>query len=327
MNSFGRIFRISVFGESHGPCIGTVIDGCPPGINLSENDFLKDLERRKPFVAGTTPRKEEDTPLIKSGVFKGKTTGAPITIIIENKNAKPEEYKKIVFTPRPGHTDFVAHKKFSGFNDPRGSGHFSGRLTAALVCAGVVAKKIVEKKIEARVTEINGSSEFEKEIVIAMKEKDSVGGIIECRVKNVPVGLGEPFFDSVESLISHAVFSVPAVKGIEFGSGFACTRMKGSECNDKIINASGKTETNNAGGINGGITNGNELVFRVAVKPVSSISKSQKTVNMKTGNIQQIEVKGRHDVCIAVRAPVIIEAVTACVLADLMIIQRGEKNA
>ncbi len=323
MNAFGKLFRVSILGESHGECIGVLIDGCPAGLSLSAADFAMDLERRKSGAKGTTARKEEDIPLIKSGVFNGKTTGAPILILFENKDSDSGAYGKVMVTPRPGHADFVARRKFGGFNDYRGGGYFSGRLTAALVAAGVIAKKLLHVvKIDAKVLEVGGSKEIQKAVEVALKKGDSVGGIVECRVSGLPAGLGEPFFDSVESLISHAAFSIPAVKGIDFGAGFASAKMHGSECNDEIVNAEGKTRTNNAGGINGGITNGNELVFRIAVKPTASIAKAQHTVNLETGKMEEIIVGGRHDACIALRVPVVLEAASAIVLADLMLMEQ-----
>lgn len=322
MNTFGRIFRISILGESHGECIGVLIDGCLPGISLSVDDFTPDLARRRSGTKGTTPRKEADEPLIKSGVFEGKTTGAPILILFENKDVDSSSYIKN--TPRPGHADFVAHRKFGGFNDYRGGGHFSGRLTAGLVAAGVVAKKILAGiSIKAELIEVGGSKDISAQIDKAISEGDSVGGTIECSVTGLQVGLGEPFFDSVESLISHAVFSIPAVKGIEFGSGFNSVRMKGSEHNDAILDLSGRTATNNAGGLNGGITNGNELIFRVAVKPTSSVQKPGETVNLDSGLQGQISVRGRHDACIALRVPPVVEAVTAFVLTDLVLLSKA----
>ena len=324
MNSLGRIFRISIFGESHGTFVGVTIDGCPAGIELKENDFTSDLERRKAGAAGTTPRKEDDIPKIVSGVFNDKTTGAPITIVFENKNIKSTDYEKIKSTPRPGHADFVLHEKFNGFNDYRGGGHSSGRLTLALVTAGVVAKKILSTiNIEAALIEAGGNLNIQEAIQKAIKDQDSIGGIVECSVRNLPIGLGEPFFDSLESLISHAIFSIPAIKGIEFGSGFSSAKMKGSEHNDAIIDAEGHTKTNHAGGINGGITNGNELVFRVAVKPTSSTPQEQQTWNRETNSVESFLVKGRHDLCIALRVPVVVEAVTALVLADLLLIGKS----
>lgn len=325
MNSFGKNFRVQIFGQSHGEYVGIVIDGCPPGIEIAPEDFKEDIERRKPGAKGTTPRKEDDIPEIISGVFNGKSAGVPITILFKNNNTRSSDYEKLRAVPRPGHADFVANKKFGGFEDFRGGGHFSGRLTVAIVAAGVVAKKVIEslspdKKIEIHSTiiEIGGENDMEKGLQKAIDTKDSVGGIIECKVSNLPIGLGEPFFDSVESLISHAVFSIPAVKGIEFGAGFKAAKMFGLEHNDPIINTDGTTATNNAGGIVGGITNGNELVFRIVVKPTSSTPKEQKTLNIESGNVEPFSVKGRHDLCIALRVPVVLEAVTAMVLADLI---------
>ena len=323
MNSFGRLFKVSLFGESHGKGVGIVIDGCPPGIRISEDDFEKDLSRRRSGAKGTTPRKEADKPVILSGIYNGYTTGSPIAIIFENNNTRSRDYD-FVNKPRPGHADFVAHRKFKGFEDPRGGGHFSGRLTVNLVAAGVIAKKILgDVEINARILEVGGSKDIEKTIEEALKSGDSVGGLLECRVKGLPVGLGEPFFDSVEALLSHAVFSIPAVKAIEFGSGFQAAKMRGSEHNDDFINENGETETNYAAGINGGITNGNEIVFRIAVKPTSSISKPQNTFNFETGKREELQVKGRHDACIALRVPPVLEAVTAIVLADLLLLNNA----
>jgi chorismate synthase len=331
MNSFGRILRVHIFGESHGNFVGVNIDGCPPGIKITPDDFTDDLERRKPGAKGTTPRKEDDIPQLISGVFQETSTGAPLTILFTNSNTRSTDYEKQKAVPRPGHADFVAHEKFGGFEDYRGGGHFSGRLTVAVVAAGVIAKKIIasitnadssQKKVEikANILEIGGEQDIETGLQKAIDEKDSIGGIVECTVTNLPVGLGEPFFDSAESLISHAVFSIPAIKGIEFGAGFAAAKMFGSAHNDAIVDADGRTATNNAGGIVGGITNGNDIVFRVAVKPTSSTPKEQHTWNVETGNIEPFSVKGRHDLCIALRVPVILEAVTAIVLADLLMI-------
>lgn len=319
MNSFGSHFRISIFGESHGPLVGITIDGCQPGIPLAEEDFLDDIKRRQPGAMGTTPRVEKDEPRIVSGWFNGFTTGAPLTIVFENQNIKSGDYDHLRKQPRPGHADWVAMQKFKGFNDHRGGGHFSGRLTLALVAAGVVAKKAIDPvKITAALIEAGGMTDIQAALVKAEADNDSIGGIVECRATGLPVGLGEPFFNSVESLLAHAVFSIPATKGIEFGSGFSAARMKGSEHNDRIISVDGTTDTNNAGGINGGITNGNELVFRVAVKPTSSTSKPQQTLNTETGKVDELVIGGRHDRCIALRVPVVVEAVTAMVLADLL---------
>jgi chorismate synthase len=323
MNTFGRLFKISIFGESHGTCAGILIDGCPAGLELSTEDFAADLERRKSGKPGTTARREEDIPSIMTGLLNSRTTGAPILILLENKDTDSGPYEKIRMTPRPGHADFVAFRKFGGLNDYRGGGAFSGRLTAALVAAGVVAKKLLQPvRIEAQLLEAGGSTEIESAIEKAIRMRDSIGGIVECKMQGLPVGLGEPFFDSVESLLSHLIFSIPGVKGIEFGAGFACSRMSGSEYNDEIISMAGETRTNNAGGINGGITSGNEILFRVAVKPTSSISKVQRTIDLETGLQRELIVGGRHDTCIALRVPVIVEAAAAVVMADLMLVEQ-----
>lgn len=324
MNSIGRIFRIHIIGESHGECVGVIIDGCPAGLPIAVTDFEKDLERRKGGTQkGTTPRKEDDIPLIKTGVFNGKTTGAPITILFENNNTRSGDYEKQKAIPRPGHADFTAGVKYGGYEDYRGGGHFSGRLTVGLVAAGVIAKKLLQVTSPvAHILEIGGESDIEKGLQKAIDQKDSIGGIVECRVSGLPAGLGEHFFDSVESVLAHAVFSIPAIKGIEFGAGFSAARMFGSDHNDPILDATGKTGSNHAGGVVGGITNGNELVFRVAVKPTSSTPKEQTTWNRETEQLDTLSVKGRHDLCIALRVPVVLEAVTAVVLADLMLLEQ-----
>lgn len=328
MNSFGRIFRISIYGESHGPQVAVTIDGVRPGILLSEEDFYSDLERRKPGAKGTTTRMEEDKPMFLSGLFEGKTTGAPLTIAFTNKEVRSADYKQQLSIPRPGHADFVAKKKFSGFQDYRGGGHFSGRLTAALVAAGVVAKKqlasyLPQIKIEAQLIEAGGIADIEKAINEAINSGDSIGGVVECNVHHLPIGLGEPFFDSVESVVSHAIFSIPAIKGIEFGSGFSAALMKGSEHNDVMTDENGTLLTNHSGGVSGGITNGNPLIFRVAVKPTSSTPKQQQSYNMETGKMENFRIQGRHDLCIALRMPVVVEAVTAFSLLDLMHIHQA----
>jgi chorismate synthase len=324
MNSLGRLFRIHILGESHGPLVGVTIDGCPAGILLSADDFTTDLNRRRSGAAGTTPRVEADLPELATGVFKGHTTGAPITILFRNENTRSEDYNAVLSTPRPGHADFVLHERWAGYNDPRGGGHSSGRLTVAIVAAGVVAKKLLSAiTIEARLTEAGGSTDINAAIARAIEMQDSIGGVVSCQVTKLPVGLGEPFFDSLESLLAHAIFAIPAIKGIEFGAGFSAARMTGSEHNDAIINATGSTATNHAGGINGGLSNGNELVFRVAVKPTSSTPQVQKTWNRESDSVESFAVKGRHDLCIALRVPVVVEAVTAIILADLLAIRRG----
>ena len=323
MNSFGRIFKISIFGESHGKAVGIVIDGCPPGIALAEKDLEGDLARRKSGAKGTTARREDDKPIFLSGVHDGKTTGSPIGVMFLNADVISADYDIFRDVPRPGHANFVAKKKYDGFSDIRGGGHFSGRLTLGLVTAGVIAKKIIDPiHVKADLIEAGGKKNIDEAIQKAIKDNDSIGGIIECRSLNMPVGLGEPFFDSVESLISHLVFSIPGVKAVEFGSGFKAAAMTGIQHNDPIIAISGKTKTNHAGGINGGITNSNDLVFRIAVKPTASIPKTQHTMNTKMEKMVDLEVKGRHDLCIALRIPVIVEAATAVVLADLMMINK-----
>ncbi|HXR80707.1 MAG TPA: chorismate synthase, partial [Saprospiraceae bacterium] len=320
-----RIFRVHIFGESHGESVGIVIDGCPAGLSLTVEDLLPDLERRKGGKQkGTTPRQEADYPFFKSGLFNNKTTGAPITIIFENNNIRSSDYEKQRSIPRPGHADWVAHQKYGGNEDYRGGGHFSARLTTGLVAAGAIAKKIMGTGVSiiSAVTEIGGESDLEKGLQKAIDAKDSVGGIVECRVYGLPVGLGEPFFDSVESQLAHIAFAIPAVKGVEFGSGFAAARMFGSQHNDAIENMEGKTRTNHAGGIVGGITNGNELVFRIAIKPTASTPKEQNSLNWESGKLETFSIKGRHDLCVALRAPVILEAATAVALVDLFLLEQ-----
>ena len=320
MNSFGRIFRVSIFGESHGPQTGVTLDGVPEGIELSPADFAGDIARRASGKAGTTARKEEDVPEIISGVYDGHTTGAPLTIVFRNGNVDSADYPDFDRMPRPGHADYVASVKWDWANDPRGGGHFSGRLTLPVVAAGVVAKKVLDgMDFKAELVEMGGcadKSQWDGLLRKAAEEGDSLGGIIDCVVSGVPIGLGEPFWDSVESLISHAVFSIPGIRGIEFGDGFRASAMKGSEHNDPF-GPDGPVK-NGAGGINGGITNGADLHFRVAVKPTSSISKPQRTWNFEKEAPDTLRIKGRHDVCFALRTPVIVEAMTAIVLADLV---------
>lgn len=336
MNSFGENFRITIFGASHAPVIGITIEGVPTGLQLDPADFTEDILRRKSGRKGTTPRIEEDIPIIESGVSKRDdgvtiTSGEPLTIIFENKNIRPQDYASLKNIPRPGHADFTAYIKYSsnkgdfentGFT---GGGIFSGRMTLPLVGAGVVAKKIISPiEIKATLIEVGGIPTSDKEAIKALLEKtieegDSLGGIIECVCTNIPAGLGEPFFNSLESLISHAIFSIPGIRGIEFGDGFAASRMKGSQHNDPFIDRYGHTARNGAGGINGGISNGNPLVFRVAVKPTSSIRKTQTTFDFAEKVMTEISVSGRHDVCFALRVPPVVEAMTACVLADMLL--------
>ena len=348
MNTFGRKIRVSIFGESHGEAIGVVLDGVPAGLELSEEDFVKDIDRRRSGAKGTTPRKESDKPQIVSGVFEGHTTGAPLTILFRNENTKSQDYSLFAAMPRPGHADLTAALKWDDCQDPRGGGHFSGRLTLSVVAAGVVAKKIIAdatilddtpcNEISARIVELGGipaetpaqegdpclsdiQKTWQDAIDVAIKEGDSLGAVIECTVPDIDPGYGEPFWDSVESVLAHGVFSIPGVRGIEFGDGFKAAAMKGSQHNDPI-GADGRPVRNGAGGINGGITNGAPIVFRAAFKPTSSIRKAQETFNFATGKMDSLEVPGRHDVCFALRAPVVVEAVTAITLADLILISR-----
>lgn len=320
MNTFGTLFRTTIFGESHGGAVGVCIDGCPPGIAISKEELEEDLAKRKAGAKGTTPRKETDEPHIVSGVYNGFTTGAPITILFYNENTRSKDYDKLRAVPRPGHADFVAHHKYLGYTDPRGGGHFSGRITLGIVAAGVIAKKIIQPiKIEAKLLTVGGNANIEDAVNEAIRRNDSVGGLVECAATQLPIGLGEPFFGSVESVISQMMFSIPAIKAIEFGSGFKAATMYGSEHNDLILTPDGKTVSNHAGGINGGITNSNDIVFRVAVKPTSSISIPQKTINVVTGEIDELVIGGRHDSCIALRVPIIVENGLAIALADLFL--------
>lgn len=320
MNKFGEKLVLKIWGGSHEPRIGFELKSCPKNLSITSEDFEKDLSRRKPGLLGTTKRIENDQPIIISGIENNLTNGKTIKIEFTNSDIRKEDYQKFIDIPRPGHADFVAYKKYGKEINLSGGGFFSGRMTLLLVAAGVIAKKIVSDiNFKAELISVNGNKDIVSEVQKAVEENDSVGGIVECTISNVPIGLGEPFFNSVESKLSHLVFSIPGVKGIEFGSGFKCALMKGSEHNDVFINAKGLTKTNNAGGINGGLTNGNNIVFRVAIKPTSSISKTQKTFNFTTNQLEELTISGRHDTCIALRMPVIIEAVSALVLADFLI--------
>lgn len=333
MNSFGRLFRISIFGESHGEMVGVTLDGVPAGIPLNEESFAADLARRKSGKRGTTPRKESDAPHLVSGVFNGFTTGAPLTVVFYNKNTLSGDYRNLVTHPRPSHADWVAMQKYKGFADYRGGGHFSGRLTLGLVTAGVVAKLILntlfpqQVNIQSSLNEVGGCNDPEKfaEIIEqALRSQDSVGGIIECTATGLPAGIGEPFFDSVESVMSHLLYAIPAVKGVEFGLGFGSAKLRGSENNDPIAAPDGRTVTNHAGGIVGGITNGNPIVIRVAIKPTASISTPQITLNTETGTPEKLIIKGRHDACIAMRAGVVVEAAVAAALCDLALVAKSQ---
>jgi chorismate synthase len=336
MNSFGQFLKIEIYGESHGPAVGCILDGVPAGILLTEQDFMTDIKRRSPAEyadASATRRREKDIPEILSGVSDGHTTGAPVCVRFKNFDTAPEsdkEYSKYTEVPRPGHADYTACAKYNFFNDLRGGGAFSGRLSLPIVAAGVIAKKILFPARPMAVLTSIGTENLaiypdQKAVMDAIRRVidkaaeagDSVGGIVRCTCDNLKVGLGEPFFDSVESCISHLIFSIPGVRGIEFGAGFSSSRMKGSQCNDRFIDRAGHTSTNNCGGINGGITNGNQLVFNVAFKPTASITKPQRSFNFITEKMEVFSISGRHDVCFALRTPVIVEACCAIALADL----------
>ncbi len=323
MNRFGTRFRIALWGESHGPQIGVVLDGVPAGIALATEDFATDLTRRRSGPTGTTPRREADIPQLVSGIYRGRTTGAPLTIEFTNTDTCPQDYDATAGHDRPSHADRTAYEKFSGWNDPRGGGHFSGRLTLTLTAAGVVAKKMLPANVafSTDIVEIGGCTEperFDTLLHETAEAKDSVGGMVECRVQGVPAGLGDPYFDSAESVIAQLLFAIPGVKGVEFGSGFAGAQMRGSEHNDPIVDAAGHTATNHAGGIAGGLTNGNELVVRAAFKPTASIGRPQNTYNRMTEQVEPLILAGRHDVCIALRGAVVVEAAVAIALADLL---------
>ena len=351
MNTFGRKFRVTVFGESHGEAVGVVLDGVPAGLELCEADFEKDILRRKSGAKGTTPRLESDQPQILSGVFEGHTTGAPLAIIFRNENVKSQDYAQFSAMPRPGHADLTAALRWDDCNDPRGGGHFSGRMTLPVVAAGVVAKKILAdatildetpcSEINAELVELGGiplplldaqslqdgsdavadmPDEWKEELERAAAEGDSLGAVIECTVPAIDPGYGEPFWDSVESQIAHAVFAIPGVRGVEFGDGFEAAAMMGSQHNDPI-GPDARPVKNGAGGVSGGLTNGAPIVFRVAFKPTSSISRAQQTFNFETGETDTLEIKGRHDVCYALRCPVVVEAMTAIALADFALLR------
>ena len=322
-NSFGKIFRLTIFGASHAESVGVVIEGAPKGIALSGDMFHTDLDRRRPVLSGETARKEEDMPIIDGLSPDGKTTGEAITITFKNSDKRSGDYSHLRVHPRPSHADLVQIRKYGNDADIAGGGMASGRMTVALVAAGVVAKEILkEVKFTSHLAAVNGitdSSQFNDIIATASREGDSVGGVVECRVSGIKPTLGEPFFDSAESIISHLLFSIPGVKGVEFGDGFAGSTKRGSERNDVIADATGRTLTNNEGGINGGITNGNDIVLRVAIKPTPSIAKAQGTYNFESDTTTPLIIGGRHDACIARRAVVVVEAMVAVALADLLL--------
>lgn len=350
-NTFGNSISVTLFGESHGEAIGAVVDGLCPGIEIDNEYITKKLSLRKSDGAVSTKRREKDEYRILSGVFKGKTTGTPLCILIENGDTKSSDYEKNAGLLRPSHADFTAECKYHGFQDFRGGGHFSGRLTAPLVAAGAIALNMLEKKGIIIATHIkqmgeitdrdfsdflsdaeylsnenfpvldgNAKEKMFSLVTEAAKQGDSVGGVLESVVRGMPCGVGEPWFDTVESRLAHIIFSVPAVKGIEFGAGFGFANMTGSQANDPFEITEGKirTVTNNNGGINGGITNGEDIVFRCAVKPTPSIFKEQNTVNIKTMKNEKLSLSGRHDPAVIHRARVVVDSVTALCLADLL---------
>jgi len=356
----GLMFRVSIFGESHGHGIGVLIEGCPPGIKVNEEIINNELKKRRPGSLYTSPRREEDKAKILSGVFNDYTTGAPIVIFIPNRDVDSSFYEKIRNIPRPGHADYTARIKYFGFNDYRGGGIFSGRITAGLVAAGAVAKAFLSKfnieiysyvvkigPIEASIDFSSGedlrkaidespvkcpdsraSKAMEEYISRVIETGDSIGGIVETIVYNVPPGLGEPPIDTLDGDLAKALFAIPGVKGVEFGAGFKLATMHGSEANDEWTISKGKivTKTNNAGGINGGISNGMPIVFRVVFKPTPTIRKPQKSIDLITGKPVAIKGEGRHDPCIAIRGAPVVEAVTSIVLSDHILRWLAWKN-
>lgn len=333
-NTFGNAVSITLFGESHGPSIGCIMDGLAPGIPVDEAYIAELLTRRRPSGAISTARQEADKFVIESGVFNGKTTGTPICIRIPNEDTRSNDYNRLA---RPGHADFAANCKYHGYEDYRGGGHFSGRITAALVAAAGILLPALEKKgifIHTNIHRLAGipggksaqiNAEMEEKILSAKANGDSVGGILETTVVGVPAGVGEPWFDSLESMLSHALFSIPAIKGVEFGDGFSLADMLGSQANDAFeVDATGiVTKTNHNGGINGGITNGMPLVFRCVIKPTPTIAKPQNTIDLDSGAPAELHAKGRHDPCIVHRASVVVDAVTAITLCDLLTTRFG----
>ncbi len=355
-NTFGQSVALTIFGESHGAAVGAVIDGLAPGISVNENFIKSQLDLRRPYGKISTPRVEEDEFEILSGIYNGKTTGTPLCIIIRNKNTKSKDYSELENKPRPSHADYTGDIKYRGFEDPRGGGHFSGRITAAIVAAGAIVIDALKNKGITIGTHIKSCgnisdrdfSDIEKDIKIlgnekfavldgnaaekmiekiekAAEEKDSVGGILETAISGLPAGVGEPWFDSFESVLAKGLFAIPAVKGVEFGLGFDFANTTGSRSNDPFIIKNGeiKTETNNNGGINGGITNGMPVIFRTVIKPTPSIFREQKTVNIKTEEETTLTLTGRHDPAIFHRARVVVDSIAAFTAADLLALRYG----
>lgn len=325
MNTFGKIFTVSIYGESHGSSVGILIDNVKSGLDLSVDDFKLDLKRRQGGQVNTTTRIESDTPNILSGVFENKTTGMPLLINFNNENINSKDYSNLIEHPRPSHSDLTYKNKFS-HNDYRGGGHSSGRLTVGVVSAGVVAKKMIPFKIDSKLIQLGTQTnpdKFEEYLTEIKQENNSVGGIVEITISNVNKSIGEPFFYSVESALSQILFSIGGVKGVEFGVGFSGVNLKGSQFNDVISNSEGVTKTNNNGGINGGIANNNDIVLRVFVKPTPSIGIPQETYNFKTNKMEELKIIGRHDPSIAKRAMVVLESACAIALCDLFLINEA----
>lgn len=326
-STFGRKLKISLFGESHGPAVGIVMDGLPVGFEIDIEKFQSFMDRRAPGKSElTSSRREEDVPEFLSGVFQGKTCGTPLAIVIKNKDSQSHDYESLKDIPRPGHGDYTNHVKNQGNEDYRSGGHSSGRLTAALTAGGGIAKQILEEKgitVEAKLIQVGGKTEgFQELIEEAVKEGDSLGGIVECTIKGMPPGFGDPVFNGIENSIAQIIFGIPAVKGIEFGDGFKLAEMKGSQANDPFdFDKDGKviTTTNHQGGILGGITNGMDIVFRVAFKPTPSISKPQQSISYSQGSQVELSVKGRHDPCVAIRGTAVVEAAAAIAILDMML--------
>lgn len=353
-NNFGTNISMTIFGESHGPCIGITLDGLPAGFKINIERIKEDMEKRKAKGSISTQRHEDDEVEIVSGFFNGYTTGTALTILIQNKNTQSKDYSDIQYRLRPGHADFSAYEKYHGFQDYRGGGHFSGRLTAPIVAAGSICRQILETKniligshieqlyalhdapfsnnideLKKQIQTLNKkefatldeqvAQNMEQAILEAKNEQDSIGGILESAIINLPAGMGEPFFDSIESILAHLLFSIPAVKGVSFGAGFQMAAKKGSEANDAfIMNDTIQTKTNNNGGINGGISNGMPIIIHTCIKPTPSIYKAQETVDYKTKESQTLNIKGRHDPCILHRARIVVDSMIAFGILDLL---------
>ena len=348
-NSLGKLFTITSFGESHGRCVGVIVDGCPAGLSITAEDIQREVDKRRPGLdMAATSRAEEDKVEVLSGIFNGFTTGAPICLLVWNRDVDSGEYEKTRFLPRPGHADYTAFMKYGGFNDFRGGGRFSGRITATMVMAGAVASKLlgvigvevcahtieiggikaqpkefneIKENIEKnplRCADLQAAEEMSSLIERAKEEGDSLGGIIEGVAFNMPAGLGEPIFDTLDGELAKALFAIPAVKGVEFGAGFLAASKKGSENNDPFILKDGRivAVTNNAGGVLGGISSGMPIAVRVAVKPTPSIAKNQATVDIKKMEDASLSVRGRHDICIVPRAVVVVESMMAITIGD-----------